>query len=76
MDNDARYGDGYTKTVERLEPEIHMIDTGSAAASMSISLKRIADNSDKLMALLTPTGAAAFMTAMEPFIEDMERRRP
>lgn len=34
---------GYLRTVDRIEPDLHMIDTGVAAASMSISLRRIAD---------------------------------
>lgn len=33
----------YLKTVERLEPNIHMIDVGAGLASIAISLKRIAD---------------------------------
>jgi hypothetical protein len=35
--------DAYLDTVSRLEPEIAQIDTGTALASISISLKRIAD---------------------------------
>ncbi len=35
--------DAYLDTVERLEPEIAMIDAGAAYASIAISLKRIAD---------------------------------
>ena len=33
----------YLETVARLEPEITMVDTGAALASIAISLKRIAD---------------------------------
>lgn len=51
--------DGYTNTIERLEPELHMIDTGAGIASIAISLKRIADalenlseNSDIVASLL------------------------
>ena len=33
----------YIETVARMEPEIAMVDNGAAAASISISLKRIAD---------------------------------
>lgn len=39
----SRAMDEYLNTVRRLEPDITMIDNGAAAASISISLKRIAD---------------------------------
>jgi hypothetical protein len=39
--------DGYLATIDRLEPEIHMIDTGAGLASIAISLKRIADALDE-----------------------------
>lgn len=35
--------DAYLRTVERLEPDISMIDRDAALASIAISLKRIAD---------------------------------
>lgn len=35
--------DAYLDTVRRIEPDIAMIDNGFAAASIAISLKRIAD---------------------------------
>lgn len=35
--------DGYLGVINRLEPELHMIDAGTAYASAAISLKRIAD---------------------------------
>lgn len=35
--------DAYLGTVSRMEPDIAMVDNGAAAASISISLKRIAD---------------------------------
>lgn len=35
--------DGYLGTVDRLEPDIHPLDTPAALASIAISLKRIAD---------------------------------
>ncbi len=41
-------GDAYLDTVARMEPEIAMVDTGGAAASIAISLKRIADSLEKL----------------------------
>lgn len=40
--------DVYTGTVNRMEPEIAMVDTGAALASIAISLKRIADSLEKL----------------------------
>jgi len=36
--------DVYLDVIKRIEPDITMIDNGAAAASMSISLKRIADS--------------------------------
>jgi len=42
--------DGYLNTVKRMEPDLHMVDMAGAAASISISLKRIADALDKLVA--------------------------
>jgi len=41
-------GDAYLDTVARLEPEIAMIDTGGAAASIAISLKRQADYMERI----------------------------
>lgn len=38
-----RDGDVYLETIDRLEPDIHMIDAGAGWASAAISLKRIAD---------------------------------
>ena len=35
--------DAYLDAVSRIEPEIAMLDTGAALASIAISLKRIAD---------------------------------
>lgn len=35
--------DAYLKTIERLEPDITLIDKDAALASIAISLKRIAD---------------------------------
>lgn len=39
--------DGYLTTVNRLEPDIHMIDAGAFYASAAISLKRIADDTHR-----------------------------
>lgn len=41
--------DGYLATIARLEPDIAAIDHAAAAASVAISLKRIADALEKLM---------------------------
>jgi hypothetical protein len=35
--------DPYLDTIARMEPEIAMVDTGGALASIAISLRRIAD---------------------------------
>lgn len=35
--------DAYMDTVSRIEPDIAMLDTGAALASIAISLRRIAD---------------------------------
>jgi len=39
---EKRRVDAYMDTISRIEPDIAMIDIGAAAASISISLKRIA----------------------------------
>lgn len=44
--------DAYLATVDRMEPEIAMIDAGAFYASAAISLKRIADSLDKITARL------------------------
>ena len=41
----------YLNTVKRLEPDIHPIDAGAFYASAAISLKRIADALDTIIAL-------------------------
>lgn len=43
-----RSTNSYLETIKRLEPDITMVDVPAAAASIAISLKRIADNLDKL----------------------------
>lgn len=35
--------DAYMETVNRLEPDLHPLDTDAALASIAVSLKRIAD---------------------------------
>ena len=49
--------DVYQGTVCRLEPERHGIDTGAALASISISLKRIADATEEIAGWLNGNGA-------------------
>lgn len=44
MAGEKERSDGYAGTVDRLEPEISMIDASSFYASAAISLKRIADS--------------------------------
>lgn len=43
MAGEAERVDAYLDTIKRIEPEIAMIDTGAALASIAISLRRIAD---------------------------------
>ena len=43
MDGEKERIDAYLDTISRLEPDIAMIDSGAALASIAISLKRIAD---------------------------------
>jgi hypothetical protein len=40
--------DPYMNTIERMEPNIAMVDAGTFYASAAISLKRIADTLDKI----------------------------
>lgn len=42
--------EAYHNTIKRMEPEIAMVDAGAASASISISLKRIADALDEILA--------------------------
>lgn len=44
----GRRADAYLDTLARIEQDITMIDNGAAAASIAISLKRIADSLDAL----------------------------
>ncbi len=44
--------DDYLATIARMEPDIHMIDASAFYASVAISLKRIADEFEKLNAFL------------------------
>jgi hypothetical protein len=50
--------DYYRETVDRLEPDIAMIDAGAGHASSSISLKRVADAMDGLTGSLERVQAA------------------
>lgn len=44
--------DVYGQTIKRLEPDIHMIDSGAGWASAAISLKRIADALDEILYIM------------------------
>ena len=44
--------DVYLKTIDRLEPDIAMIDAAAGWASVAISLKRIADTLEKIRIIL------------------------
>ena len=46
MSGEKQRVDAYLDTISRTEPDIAMIDTGAALASIAISLKRIADALD------------------------------
>jgi hypothetical protein len=43
--------DAYRNTIERLEPDIAMVDREAALASIAISLRRLADIQHELLAL-------------------------
>lgn len=45
--------EGYLATVDRLEPDIHMIDAGAFYASMAISARRQADAAEQQAAVIT-----------------------
>lgn len=53
--------EAYGETVERLEPDIHPIDASAFYASAAISLRRIADNSDKLVTFNRYIAAGTFV---------------
>lgn len=48
---EAKRVDAYLDTVGRIEPEVAMIDPGAGWASTAISLKRIADALERLVAI-------------------------
>ena len=48
----SQYNQVYLDTVNRLEPEIAMIDTGAGLASIAISLKRIADILEEILIIV------------------------
>lgn len=48
----GKRADAYLDTVKRLEPNITQIDADTYYASAAISLKRLADNSDRIVKLL------------------------
>lgn len=43
MGDESERVSAYLDTVGRMEPEIAMVDTGAALASIAISLRRLAD---------------------------------
>lgn len=47
----------YLKTVERLEPEIAMVDRDAALTSIAISLKRLADIMEEILITAKAQGA-------------------
>lgn len=57
-------GDVYDNTINRLEPDIAMIDAGAGWASCAISLKRIADASEKLVVGLVVGGIVSVNIGM------------
>lgn len=54
--------DGYLGTVDRLEPDIAPIDASAFYASAAVSLKRIADNFEK-MAQAMSSVSSSYMAA-------------
>lgn len=44
--------DAYLATIERMEPDLAMVDAGAAYASIAISLKRLADSNDEILHLM------------------------
>lgn len=44
MSGEAEKVNAYLDTVNRLEPEIHMVDLEAGITSIAVSLKRIADS--------------------------------
>lgn len=55
--------DSYLNTINRLEPDIAMIDAGAAYASIAISLKRIADSIERLPNDISDAIAQGFFDA-------------
>ncbi len=58
--------DAYLETLARMEPEIACVDTAAAAASVSISLKRIADALERLT---TPAALVLLLKEIQALVE-------
>ncbi len=56
--------DVYLNTVERLESDIAIVDTGAALASIAISLRRIADGVERVTSLEANQYGETGMTAV------------
>jgi hypothetical protein len=46
--------EGYLATIDRLEPNLHVIDASTYYASAAISLKRIADSLEQIVKMGVP----------------------
>jgi hypothetical protein len=52
MSKESEAVSAYMRTVDRIEPEIAMIDPGAGWASVSVSLKRIADSLESMVEMI------------------------
>jgi hypothetical protein len=68
MSKESEAVSAYTRTVDRIEPEIAMIDPGAGWASVSVSLKRIADSLEHIVKAIDEDRRPAHPTGegMEP----------
>lgn len=60
--------DAYLETVKRIEPDVHPIDADGAAASMSISQKRMADALERIALCLENPGQVITVDPTAPAI--------
>lgn len=64
----------YMDTVKRIEPDVHPLDLGGAAASIAISQKRIADALERIADAFTLPGPSKTQMNVADLFEDFVRR--
>ena len=68
MAGEAERANAYLDTIARMEPEIAMVDRDAALASISISLKRIADSLEKISSETNSYGEAGIQALVRAIV--------